>query len=141
MESHNGIARIDRIMSFHRTRIFAPLILLLGSLTACAGHQSGDKPPPAASNQEQQRITPIIVNLEVARQPGGDLPDPNAITAVRERFLERLKQQRPLIDISEIRSFGIIPAVALDAHPALIAEMLTWPEVQSVSLDRELRIQ
>ena len=114
-----------------RSALFAAAAVLAAACT--------DRPAPAPAAVPQ--AIPIMVNLEVGLPRGAALPEPEAIAGVREPFLARLKPLMTDKAFAGIRTFPALPAVAMTADAALIAQLLTWPEVKSIAPNRILQRQ
>ena len=74
---------------------------------------------------------PIVVVLATDQDGTGFID-------ARERLMERLKDIMAPADFTAIRTFDMLPAIALSARPSLIAWLLVQAEVVSIEPDRTL---
>lgn len=107
---------------------------IIGIVASCG---PGDTQVAPATLEGEERMH-VIVNLVVDRDAGDDVPTPEAIAVVRDRFLDRLRTRLNPEDMDSIRTFAFLPAVALAADGDLLVDLLAMPEVGSVERDREL---
>lgn len=81
-----------------------------------------------ASDVAKVQAIPILVTL--AAEEG------EALTATRERVLAHLRGAMSADAFAAIRTYELLPVVALVATPEIVTSLLTLPDVRSVEVDR-----
>ena len=88
---------------------------------------------------ETSGTLPLIVTLRIDEGTEAERGD-NPVAAVTARVMKRLEAVMPAEDLAVVRTFGVLPVIALSADRDLIFELLTMPEVVSVERDSEFRM-
>ena len=81
---------------------------------------------------------PLIVTLQVGEDTEAEHGD-DPVAAVTARVMKRLETMMSAEDLAAVRTFSVLPIIALRADRDLIVQLLSMPEVASVERDREFR--
>ena len=84
------------------------------------------------------RKLPLIVTLQIGEGTEAE-PGDDPVTAVTARVMKRLETVMSAEDLAAVRTFSVLPIIALSADRDLIVRLLSMPEVASVERDREFR--
>ena len=123
-----------------RRRVCATVLpAIIGICGGCTGQDvdqannvseaSQDAGLPKQSDAPVVDTVPIIVTLAAE-------PDGTDIAATRARLMGRIEERISAEQFAAIRTFEMLPAIALAAQPDLIAWLLSQPEVASIEPDR-----
>ena len=111
-------------------------MVIAGMLAVACGAAYGE----GAAEMETERLDgqvvetlPIIVNLAVEQGTASD-----ALTDVRTRVLDRLREAMPVEAFAAVRTYANFPIISLTADRDLVMLLLTLPEVISIERDPEL---
>ena len=88
---------------------------------------------------ETSGTLPLIVTLRIDGGTEAERGD-DPVAAVTARVMKRLEAVMPAEDLAAVRTFGVLPIIALSEDRDLIFELLAMPEVVSVERDSEFRM-
>ena len=88
---------------------------------------------------ETSGTLPLIVTLRIDEGTEAERGD-DPVAAVTARVMMRLEAVMPAKDLAAVRTFSVLPIIALSADRDLIFELLAMPEVVSVERDSEFRM-
>ena len=97
------------------------------------GVEEMERQPPEALAK-----LPLIVTLQVGEGTEAEHGD-DPVAAVTARVMKRLETMMSAEDLAAVRTFSVLPIIALSADRDLIVRLLSMPEVASVERDREFR--
>ena len=104
-----------------------------GTGTGTEGREKVERQDPAAPGK-----LPLIVTLQVGEGTEAEHGD-DPVAAVTARVMKRLETVMSAEDLAAVRTFSVLPIIALSADRDLIVRLLSMPEVASVERDREFR--
>lgn len=109
-------------------------ILLLGTLFGCASNSVSITP---VEHEDTARV-PILINLVVETHEADKEYDPDSIKNVQVLVLNRLRTIMSPEDFHAIRSYRMLPLLALSADAETLLYLLRMPQIRSIKLDREM---
>ena len=117
-----------RVYRCHQS-VGAALVLVLTISTGCSFVSSQICESDATRDDfDTTEVIPILVTL--AAEEG------QALAAARMRVLARLRQAMSPDSFATVRTYEMLPIVAVAATPEIVALLLALPDVRSVEADR-----
>ena len=107
--------------------------LLAVAASSIYGEGAAEQTPMEQPDGNMKEPVPIIVNLAADA-------DPEAIADVRERVMERLREEMTAEEFDAIRTYANFPLISLSADGDLIVLLLSLPEVTSIEPDHEFTL-